>query len=181
MTDLQFESCIRLMIDKDRNGLKDIYTAYAKQIYRVILGIVRSHEDAEDLTSDFFLKLWNMADSYKSGQGHKRWLTVIARNLALDHLRKQHPEQLDIDSEDGPAANIPADGSLENSVSAKLTLEAALSQLSLAERQIVEMKLGMELTFREIARTLGEPQGTVAWRYDRAVSKLKKIMEEEPL
>ena len=49
------------MIDKDRNGLKDIYTAYAKQIYRVILGIVRSHEDAEDLTSDFFLKLWNMA------------------------------------------------------------------------------------------------------------------------
>lgn len=181
MTDLQFDNCIRLMIEKDRNALKDIYTAYAKQIYRVILGIVRSPQDSEDLTSDFFLKIWEIAHTYRSGQGHKRWLTVIARNLALDHLRKNHPEEFTLDDENSSAYELSDGTSVEENVSRKMSLDRALSRLSQKERETVEMKLGMELTFTEIAELTGEPQGTVAWRYRQAVSKLKQIMEEEQL
>ena len=166
------------MIAKDRNGLKDIYTAYAKQIYRVILGLVHSAQDAEDLTSEFFLKLWDIAGSYKSGQGHKRWLTVIARNMALDFLRKQKGD-VSIDDEQTGAHDISDGSSVEESTTVKVTLERALSQLSDKERETVEMKLAMELTFAEIAEMTGEPQGTVAWRYRQAVLKLRKIMEEE--
>jgi RNA polymerase sigma-70 factor (ECF subfamily) len=169
------------MIEKDRNGLKDIYTAYAKQIYRVILGIVRSAQDAEDITSEFFLKIWESAASYKSGSGHKRWLTVIARNMALDHLRKNKGGTVSLDDDEQTLNETADNTSVEESVTAKVTLDKALSMLTEIERQTVELKLAMDLTFREIADMLGEPMGTTAWRYRQAVLKLRKIMEEEQL
>lgn len=167
------------MIEKDRNGLKDIYTAYAKQIYRIILGIVHSAQDAEDITSEFFLKLWEIAHTYKSGQGHKRWLTVIARNMALDHLRKNKGNTLSLDDDEQTLTEIADKGSVEENVSDRVTLDKALSQLTELERHTVELKLAMDLTFREIAEILDEPTGTTAWRYRQAVLKLRKIMEEE--
>lgn len=53
-----------------------------------MLDIVKSPQDAEDLTSDFFLKLWDTAGQYRKGTGHKRYLTVMAKNLALDSIKK---------------------------------------------------------------------------------------------
>lgn len=84
---------MRRMQKGDKTGLKEIYEAYISYIYAVIRGVVKNKENAEDLTAEFFIKLWNMADQYKAGSGHKTWMTVIARNMAIDFMRKAGREQ----------------------------------------------------------------------------------------
>ena len=94
MNNREFDRCMRRMQKGDKTGLKEIYEAYISYIYAVIMGVVKNKENAEDLTAEFFIKLWNMADQYKVGSGHKTWMTVIARNMAIDFMRKAGREQL---------------------------------------------------------------------------------------
>ena len=97
MTDLQFDAAVEKIRNGDKNALKLIYDAYGDKIYRLFLSKVHNHQDAEDLTSDFFLKLWECASSYQPGSGHRCWLNTIARNMAVDYFRKSGRE---IPSED---------------------------------------------------------------------------------
>ena len=171
MNDQQFEQNILLILQNNRNGLKHIYEAYCSMIFSVISDMLRNREDAEDVTSEFFIRLWDIADTYKPGRGHRAWMITIARNMAVDYLRRQ--------SRITPTAEIPdylQEGpSAEDNICHKLSLEQALMTLRNEERQIVNLKIMGELTFREIAKILKKPPGTVAWRYRTAIEKLKEV------
>ena len=88
MEETQFSACMERIKSGDKEALHDIYQAYIGYIYSVVLGVVQNKEDAEDVTSEFFIKLWRLADTYKGGNGHKAWLATIARNMAIDLIRK---------------------------------------------------------------------------------------------
>ena len=92
MEDLEFEVCIRQIREGDKEGLKQIYQAYAGLIYAVVYDVTRHEEDAKDITSECFIRLWERADTYRFGGKHRAWLVTIARNMAIDHLRKQRRE-----------------------------------------------------------------------------------------
>ena len=92
MINEEFEKCIQQMKEKDRAGLQRVYEEYNSYIYTILLSYVGGHEDAEDLTVEFFIHLWNKAGSYRPGGGHKAWITRMARNLAVDFLRKNRRE-----------------------------------------------------------------------------------------
>ena len=171
MNDQQFQQTIRLILQNDRSGLKDIYEAYCPMIFSVVSDMVKSREDAEDITSEFFIRLWDIAGTYRPLKGHRAWMITIARNMAIDYLRKK--------SHETPAAEIPdylqEKASAEENICQKLSLEQALLTLKKEERQIVNLKIMGELTFREIAKILKKPPGTVAWRYRTAMEKLKEV------
>ncbi len=172
MNDQQFEKNIRRICGNDRDGLRDIYEDYCPLIYSVVMEILKNREDAEDVTSEFFIRLWDVADTYRTGKGHRAWMIVIARNLALDYLRKRRRES--------PAAEVPdhlqpGQETNEDRLCHKLSLEQALLTLKEEERQIVNLKIMGELTFREIAAILKKPPGTVAWHYRSAIRKLKEV------
>ena len=59
MNNREFDRCMRRMQKGDKTGLKEIYEAYISYIYAVIRGVVKNKENAEDLTAEFFIKLWN--------------------------------------------------------------------------------------------------------------------------
>lgn len=180
MTDRQFERRILLIQQGDKQGLKEIYDEYGKTIYQSVYVILHNQQDAEDITSEFFLKLWKIADTYCFGGKHKRWLVTIARNMALDLLKKQKREQLTLDEDNENAgANEPADTtSTEDTVTGKLAVAEALEYLDESEREIVNMKILADMTFKDIAAVLGKPLGTVTWKYRNAISKLKKYVGE---
>ena len=94
MTEHQFEQAIGRMVRGDKTGLKEIYENYLGYIYRIIYEILRSKENAEDVTSDFFIRLWDKAGQFKPGTGHKGYLAAMARNMAIDFLRKHKREEL---------------------------------------------------------------------------------------
>lgn len=180
MTDRQFERRITLIQQGDKQGLREIYDEYGKTIYQSVFLILHNQQDAEDITSEFFLKLWKIADTYCFGGKHKRWLVTIARNMALDLLKKRKHEQLTLndDTEEGTALE-PADSvSTEDTVTGKLTIAEALEHLDESEREIVNMKILADMTFKDIAAVLGKPLGTVTWKYRNAISKLRKFIGE---
>ncbi len=178
MTDKEFDFRIKLILKGEKDGLKLIYQEYGKLIYTQMINLVKSPQDAEDLTSDFFLKLWQTADRYKSGNGHKRYLTVIARNMALDFMKKRNREIYSIDDEN-TGHNEPCDDNLtDEKIVGEISFDNALEILNCSEREIIHLHIGMELTFREISNILQKPLGTVTWKYSRAIAKLKNNVKE---
>lgn len=185
MTDRQFEHFIMLIQHGERQGLKDIYDEYGKTVYSIIFSVVRNPQDAEDITSDFFVKLWSIADTYCYGGKHKRWLAAIARNMAVDFMRKNSKEQLIIDIDrdetidEGHSKIEPVDtADTENTVVGQMSVGEALKTLDNGEREIINMKLFADMTFRDIADTLKKPLGTVTWKYRNALAKLKRVVKE---
>ena len=181
LTDTEFDFRVELILKNDKNGLREIYQCYGKVIYNIMLDIVKSPQDAEDLTSDFFLKLWDTAGQYRKGTGHKRYLTVMAKNLALDFIRKRRHETPTLDDDEAGHKEQQDSMRVDDDVIGKLTFEEALKLLSEGERDILNMRLGMDMTFREISRAVGKPLGTVTWKYRQAVFKLKKTIKEDSI
>lgn len=185
MNEHQFEDAVARMVRGDKTTLKEIYEAYVGYIYRIVYEILQSRENAEDVTSDFFIRLWEKAGQFKPGNGHRGYLAVMARNMAIDYLRKYRREELtallqDIESEaeeEKGTGRFPAqskDGGVEETVVGEMSVDQALATLKPGERQIVSLKVLGGLTFREIAKTLGIPMGTVTWKYQNAIKKLRR-------
>ena len=186
MTDAVFDACMSRICNGDKNALHEIYEEYLPYIYSVVLTIVGSKENAEDITSDFFIKLWTGSDKYKPGTGHKGYMATIARNMAIDFLRKHKNETLISEFEqtgDEDAADLSTAATMqlaENSVTPEdeviddMALADALNTLKPAEREVINLKIMGDMAFREIADILGKPMGTVTWLYREAINKLRR-------
>lgn len=177
MSEEQFNSCIALIISGDRRGLKEIYEAYLSYIYRIILGVVGRKEDAEDITTEFFIKLFQTADKYKPGTGHKGYMAIIARNMAIDFMRKNKREILEsftVSDDEEYKPEPLANDNTEEEVLEEVSLTDALKVLNDKERIIIDMKILSEMTFQEISDSLHIPMGTVTWRYREAIKKLRR-------
>ncbi len=188
VTEAKFEACITAMNNGDKEGLKEVYEEYVSYIYGIVRGLLANKEEAEDITSDFFIRLWEKSDTYKPGRGHKGWMATIARNMAVDYIRKRKREEpVDFSEnreEDTGVASIAqkADwmqakenpNSVETEVLAEMTIQEAMAKLKEAERKVVHMKIMGQMTFQEIADILQEPLGTVAWRYNQAIKTLRR-------
>lgn len=179
MTDIEFDNAIARIKQGDKSGLADIYEAYIGLIYAIVKDVVKDKESAEDVASDFFIRLWDKADRFKPGYGHKTWITTIARNMAIDHIRKYSKEEIsdfpeDIENADYSGQDTGLDSPVEKQVLGDVIIQEALALLQEKERQILNMKILGEMTFQEIADTLQIPMGTVTWRYRNAVNKLRR-------
>lgn len=208
MTETEFEQCINRICHGDRQGLKDIYEAYLPYLYRTVYGIVLNREDAEDITGDFFVKLWSLAPKYRPGGGHKGYLATIARNMAVDYLRK-HRREIPVEdperrsnairtchpSSSSESAETEGYGDAsggsprrfragtpetkptrtpEEQVVADITLREALDSLKPDEKRIISMKVLGEMTFAEISQLLEIPMGTVTWKYQEGIKRLRR-------
>lgn len=196
MTNQAFSECMQKMQAGDMEGLKLIYEAYLPMIYHCMLDVVHRKEPAEDLTSDFFVKLFQLRDTF-SGDAHRKWMLTIARNMAIDYVRKYDREYLvdpgerqdyiishgETQGREKPAVRGRSDTAAVQTaeytqVENRLSIAAAMKILKPEEAEIVHLKLMAELTLREIADLLKQPQGTVAWKYREALKKLRKVLKD---
>ena len=179
MTDQLFEVHIRQILDGNKTGLQEIYIEYNPMIYSVVYEILQNPQNAEDVTSDFFIKLWQQtATTYRFGGKHRAWLITIAHNMAIDFLRKNRPMQSVDELEDNGKPVIMSVPPSDEDIITKLTLNQALGTLEEDERQIINLKIMGELTFREISHILQKPIGTVTWKYANAIKKLRRCRYE---
>ena len=173
MEEKQFNACMERMKSGDKDALHEIYEAYCGYIYSIVLSTVSNREDAEDVTSEFFMKLWRLVDTYRGGNGHRAWMAAIVRNMAVDLMRKTKREILTedfVDTMTGTASDV----CVETKVLSDMSLRQALDMLKPNEREVVNLKIMGELTFQEIADILKIPLGTVTWRYQNAIKKLRR-------
>lgn len=186
MNEHQFEEAVARMVRGDKSGLKEIYENYIGYIYRIIYEVLQNKENAEDVTSEFFIRLWDKAEQFRPGSGHKGYLATMARNMAIDFLRKHKREELTALMQDLGAEQEEekagrsgyyqetAQSRVEQEVISDLSIRQALATLKPSERQIVSLKVLGGLTFKEIAGSMGIPMGTVTWKYQSAIKKLRR-------
>lgn len=168
-------------------------------IYTIIYGILQNRENAEDVASEFFIRLYSNASQYKEGHGHKGYLATIARNMAIDFMRKHKREVLTADfsgsdgsehtasvstSENGQQNQVNShlentESEVEQQVISDMSLQEALAKLKPEERVVIDMKILSEMTFSEIATALSIPIGTISWRYREAIKKLRRCGFDE--
>ena len=172
MTTFEFHRCITQMQQGDRDGLKRVYEEYSRLVYAAVRPLLSTQEDAEDVTVDFFIRLWEKADGWRPGTGHRRYITTAACRLAIDRRRKCGREY---PVEDMSAFEAAGGGAAtEDLVCNRMALREALAALSPEERTVLHLHLTCDLPFREVGRLLRQPLGTVAWRYRTAIQKLRE-------
>jgi RNA polymerase sigma-70 factor, ECF subfamily len=156
----------------DQSAMADLYDRYSGVVYGVALRVLANTTAAEDVVQEIFLQLWRNPQAFDADRGRLApWLAVIARNRAIDHLRKR-PVEDDIDE-----LPISTGIDLENDSAQKLAIEkvrGVLAQLPAEQRKTLEMAYFEGMTHTEIAGKTGEPLGTVKTRIRAGLLALRK-------
>ncbi|HIZ93522.1 MAG TPA: RNA polymerase sigma factor [Candidatus Flavonifractor avicola] len=157
----------------NQETLAELYHRCRASVYGLALSYLKNRHDAEDITQDTFVRVWENAGQYRSQGTPLAWLLTITRNLALMKLRERGRIQ-DMEPEDWE--RLAADNPMVT-VEDRHVLEAALTALADDERQIVILHAVTGWKHREIAQLLELPLSTVLSKYRRALAKLKTKLE----
>ena len=152
----------------DREAFGAVYRELSKPIFTVVLRIVRQRETAEDVTQDVFVKLF-VTPPEASVRSLRAWIFRMARNLAIDALRKQHITQ----SDELPEDRAGEDDEVKQA-NTRMDVEQAMSRLPQTEREIVALHIHGELGFAEIARMEGMSLAAAYRAYRRALGRLRE-------
>lgn len=157
--------CLTLLQLGDKGAFIKLYEEYKKPVFTVIYRIIAEREAAEDITQEFFIKLYE--NPPRSGIHNPRaWLFSIARNMAIDYLRRRKKNEA-----------LSADISVENDIALIMDAERAIALLPQIEREIVSLHLNCELTFAEIGKIIGLSLPSVYRRYRKALKSLRDYFE----
>lgn len=168
------EACIGKIAGGDSEALGTLYENTKDAVYGFALSIVQNPQDAEDVLQDTYVSIYLSSQSYKRLGKPMAWVLTIARNLSLMKLRgRQRTAGPPKDGQDLFGA-APHDTTSED----RLVLTAALGAVGPQESQIVMLHAVAGLKHREIAGLLEMPLSTVLSKYNRAVKKLKLVLEE---
>jgi RNA polymerase sigma factor (sigma-70 family) len=175
----------------DRAAFSRLYQRTSGHLLAVVLRIQRDRAQAEDLLQEIFVSVWKSAGGFDAARSQPlTWLTHIARNRAIDSLRRArtqpqvdslhreddhdegHPDALEQQPDDAPG---PLD--LLGLASQKRELSACLERLSPPQRQSVALAFFDGLSHAEVAEQLREPLGTVKSWVRRALATLKGCLD----
>jgi RNA polymerase sigma-70 factor, ECF subfamily len=151
-----------------------LYDRYSSIVYAVALRVLCDTAAAEDVMQEVFMRLWRSPETFDSSRGSLGpWLAVIARNRAIDVLRKRHPET---DIEDVVVSVEPDMAGEAERGRAMEKVRGALGAMPPAQRSALEMAYFEGLTHTEIAAKTGEPLGTIKTRIRAGLVALRKAV-----
>lgn len=152
---------IRRMAEGDRDAFARFYDHHARQVYPLILRIVRDPADAADVLQDVFWEAWQAAPAYDPERGTpEAWIFMRARTRAIDRVRAVRRR-----SEDHAAAGN------------RDFVLGALGRLPEAQREVLELAYYGGLTQTEIAERLKQPLGTVKTRMRLGLERLREVVQ----
>lgn len=172
------------VLQGDERAMGTLYDRHAGLVYKLARTIVGGDADAQEVTGDVFVQLWERADTFDDERGSFRaWLATIARTRALDHVRsgkRRHKAQIRAaeKNEDGAAVDVVSADSPDRQAhrsQIREELDSALGILNPDQRRAIELAYFHGLTQSEIAGRLGEPLGTVKTRIRDGMGKLRDL------
>lgn len=131
---------------------------------------------ADDLVQDTLERAWNKIHLWRRGAALRPWLFGIMHNLYVDQMRRRHAATLSLDELE---FEIPVRASQDDMVDMH-DLQGALSQLPVEQREVLLLVAVEQMTYKDVARTLGIPPGTVMSRLARGRERLRALMEGRP-
>ncbi len=164
----------RLSAGVATDSFESLYRKTFPRVYGYVASLVRDRAAAEDVTAQVFERAYRRRRSFRASRGtHEAWLFGIARNAALDELRRRKRRvALEAEPADDSLAVTPEDQA--ELALRRETVRAALAGLSGHERDLVALKFAGGLSNAEIARVLGTSESNVGTRLHRTIEKLRR-------
>lgn len=162
----------------DAAAFAALYRRHLSSVYRYVTARLASPEEAEDVTSDVFQRVWSSRRAYR-GQGTPRaWIFAIAHKTLADHYRRRPPAPTATTTDD------PVDGqpSPEESLIQDETanhVRRLLQQLSPTQQEVLRLRFAAELTYAEIATVIGKREDAVKKIAYRALEALRGSVNDE--
>lgn len=166
------------MTNQSEETLMAMYEQYGALVYSVAYRVLNQAQDAEEVTQDVFMRVWENSHKYDAERGSfTAWLATIARNAAVDKLRKRRRRE-------------PEQGTLSMDASAHLwettllddkdndlrrMLNSAMSSLPREQQQTIQLAYFHGMSQREIAEYLNRPLGTVKSQIRLGMKRLRTI------
>jgi RNA polymerase sigma-70 factor, ECF subfamily len=158
----------------DQQAMTELFDQYSRMVYSVALRVLKDPGQAEDVMQEIFFQVWRNPEAFVSGRGSLgAWLAVMARNRAIDSLRKRRPT----DSVDDVV--LASNSDLGSEVERNRMMEkvrGVLKDLPMEQQNSVELAFFEGLTHSEIAARTGDPLGTVKTRIRSALITLRKAI-----
>lgn len=167
----------------DVEALAALMERYQHRLYRYLLRLLREPATAEDVFQQTWIKVMERIRSFDPNYSFESWLFTVARNLAIDYLRRYRPESIDdpLPSGDSRAELMPGSGrdALDQVLAQEQAagIERALAHLPLAFREVLSLRFEEDMKLEEIAGLLSLPLGTVKTRLHRALKQMRKTLE----
>jgi RNA polymerase sigma-70 factor, ECF subfamily len=164
------------------DALVALLERYQHRLYRYLLRIVREPATAEDLFQQTWIRVTENARRFDERRGIEPWLFSIARNLAIDYLRRVKPESLDEELPSGAArVDMLADahpGVVETLMRQQRSsrLADAIGELTPMYCEVITLRFEEEMKLEEIAELLGVPLSTAKTRLRRALDALRELL-----
>ncbi len=154
-----------------------LYRASRDDVYAYVASLLRDRGAAEEVTATAFERAYRKRSRFDPGRGEPRaWLFGIARNAALDELRRRG-RQAELAAEPADLSSPEFEEDAEAS-ERRLAIAAALARLGSRERELIALKFFAGLTNAEIADVLGISESNAGTRLHRAVAKLREECDE---
>lgn len=167
----------------EQGAWEELVKTHTRRVYAICYRFTNRDNEAQDLTQEVFLRVFKTLGSFRAGEGSFTvWLTRLTRNLLVDHYRRTKNERVTdaIEEklgvlEERTQQNSRTDGLVAGREAGEL-LQAALQKLSPELREAVILRDLEELEYREIARVLAVPEGTVKSRLNRGRAELARVL-----
>lgn len=161
-----------------RNAFGEVIAIYSEPLYWQIRKMVMSHDDANDILQNTFLKAWSNVENFRGEAKLSTWLYKIAINESITFLNKER-QRLNISIDDGDSFLI---NSLESDEwfdgdDLKKELQKAILQLPEKQRIIFNMKYFDDMKYEDMSDILGTTVGALKASYHHAVKKIEKYFE----
>jgi RNA polymerase sigma-70 factor, ECF subfamily len=188
MQDFTDEQLVGIYIKGDEKALEILISRHLKSLYNFVYGYVGNKQEAEDVVQETFVKIWRSIKKFDKKKKFKTWIFRIARNTAIDFLRKKKDISFsNFEGEDGnnPIIDTIADPEpLPDELFDRQDLGAAfarvLETLSVKYRTVLLMYYQEGLNFQEISEYLEEPVNTIKSRHRRALIQLRQVILDAP-
>ena len=166
---------VTAMKSGDQSAMAELYDRYSSVVYAVALRVLGDTGAAEDVLQEVFLQLWRNPGAFDAARGSLgAWLAVIARNRAIDSLRKRRPETEIDDVIVSVAPDLASDADRSR---AAQKIRVMLGEMPTAQRSALELAYFEGMSHSEIATKTGEPLGTIKTRIRAGLTALRKAFQ----
>src|SRR5437016_7160687 len=159
----------------DRNALEELYLEHFDRIYSYLHITVGNRHDAEDLTTQTFLKMLESIGKFRwQAAPFSAWLFRIAHNLAMDHFRARRRWQPEEDVPEQPGEEEPSAEMIAMQSIGRQSMLELIENLSPEQQQVLTLKFVFNFPNAEVATILGKTEGAIKSLQHRALVSLQK-------
>jgi RNA polymerase sigma-70 factor (ECF subfamily) len=159
----------------DKEAFRELYDLTHKKVHFYLYRLLQGKEVAQDILMETYTEVWKGAKNFKGKARATTWIIAIARNLAMNELRKfKNHDNID------NFPNLPNGSTQEvEQLDRQRFLKEAMFSLSIKHREVLDLVFFHEMTYSEVSDILGVPVNTIKTRVYYAKEALKQVLEHK--